>query len=102
MSKIFNRKFPKQKDDIIKKYHLVIRKGVYRYDNVTSIDKFNETQLPSKEEFYSKLNNEDILDDDYKPAQNVLRTSECKTIKDYHDLYLKSDVLLLADVFGKF
>lgn len=55
-------------------------------DYVTSIDKFNETQLPSKEEFYSKLNNEDILDDDYKHAQNVWKTFESKTIKDYHDL----------------
>lgn len=43
-----------------------------------------------------------ILEDDYKHAQNVWKTFECKTIKDYHDLYLKSDVLLLADVFGKF
>lgn len=62
------------------------QEGVYPYDYVSSISKFKETKLPPKEEFYSKLNNEDILDDDYKHAQNVWKTFECKTIKDYHDL----------------
>ena len=74
------------------------KKGVYPYDYVSSIDKFSETQLPQKAEFYSKLNNEDMSDEDYQHAQNVWKTFNCKTIKDYHDLYLKSDVLLLADV----
>ena len=78
------------------------KKGVYPYDYVSSIDKFSETQLPQKAEFYSKLNNEDMSDEDYQHAQNVWKTFNCKTIKDYHDLYLKSDVLLLADVFENF
>ena len=81
---------------------LLTRKGVYPYDYVSSIDKLFETQLPSKEEFYSKLNDEDISDEDYQHAIKVWNTFGCKTIKDYHDLYLKSDVLLLADVFEKF
>ena len=81
---------------------LLTRKGVYPYDYVSSIEKLAETQLPTKEEFYSKLNDEHITDDDYQHAIKVWNTFKCQTIKDYHDLYLKSDVLLLADVFENF
>ena len=81
---------------------LITRKGVYPYDYVSSLEKMSEKQLPPKEEFYSKLNNEDISDEDYKHAQKVFKTFDCKTIRDYHDLYLKTDVLLLADVFENF
>ena len=81
---------------------LLTRKGVYPYDYVSSLDKLSETQLPPKEEFYSKLNDEDKSDEDYQHAINVWNTLGCKTIRDYHNLYLKSDVLLLADVFENF
>ena len=72
------------------------------YYYVSSIDKFSETQLPPKLEFYSRLNDEDISEEDYQHALNVWNTFNCTTIRDYHDLYLKSDVLLLADVFENF
>ena len=79
---------------IFNNIELLTRTGVYPYH------KFNETQLPpKKKEFYSKLYNEDISDNDYEHAQNVWKNFKCKTIQDYHDLNLKSDVLLLADVF---
>ena len=81
---------------------LITRKGVYPYDYVSNLKKFSETQLPPKQEFYSKLNDEEISDEDYQHALNVFQTFNCKSIKDYHDLYLKSDVLLLADVFENF
>ena len=81
---------------------LLTRKGCYPYDNVSSIDILQETKLPSKDLFYSKLYDEHISDEDYQHAIKVGVTFNCKTLKDYHDLYLKSDVLLLADVFENF
>ena len=94
--------FYNTKREFKKNVDLLTRKGVYPYDYVSSLEKLSETQLPPKEEFYSKLNDEDISEDDYQHAINVWNTFNCKTMRDYHDLYLKSDVLLLADVFENF
>ena len=85
-----------------KALELLTRKGVYPYDYVSSIETLSETQLPPKEEFYLKLNDEDISDSDYQHALNIWSTFKCKTIRDYHNLYLKTDGLLLADVFENF
>ena len=60
---------------------LLTRKGVYPYDYVSSLDKLSETQLPPKEEFYSKLNDEEITDEDYQHAINVWNTFGCKTMR---------------------
>ena len=65
-------------------------------------EKFNETLLPIKEDFYSNLNIEDITDSDYNHAKSVFKDFEIKDLDEYHDLYLKSDTLLLADVFKNF
>ena len=84
------------------KSNLMKQKGVYCYDYMDSFDRFNETKLPKQEDFYSILNNEHISDEQYKHAQNVSNTFKFKNIGDYHDLYLKSDILLLADEFENF
>ena len=81
---------------------LLKRKGVYPYEWLDSVDKLNETQLPSKDAFYSKLNGQGIRKRDYKHAQNVWNTFNMKSMRDYHNLYNKTDVLLLADVFENF
>ena len=78
------------------------RKGVYPYDYASSVDILSETELPSKSAFYSKLNDSDISDEDYAHAKTVWEEFGCKTFRDYHDLYNKSDVLLLSDVFENF
>ena len=83
-------------------FNLMKQKGIYPYDHMDSFDRFNETQLPEKQDFYSILNNEHISDEQYKHAQNVWDTFNLKTMGDYHNLYLKSDILLLADVFENF
>ena len=78
------------------------QKGVYPYDYMNSFEKLNETQLPSQNDFYSQMNNQHITDEEYNHAQNVWNTFHLKTMGEYHNLYLQSDVLLLADVFEKF
>ena len=70
-------------------------KGVYPYEYMGDWEKFNE-----KEDFYSHLNMEDITDADYMYAKRVCKDFEIKNWGEYHDLFVQSDILLLADVFG--
>lgn len=81
---------------------LLTKKQVFPYDWLTNPDKLNETSLPSKDAFFNKLNNEGINDADYEHAQTVFKKLGCKSFKDYHDLYLTTDVLLLTDIFEHF
>ena len=69
---------------------------------MSSIEKFNEISLPLKEKFLSQLNDCGILDEDYEHEHKVWKEFDITTKSDYHDLYLKTDVLLLADVFQEF
>ena len=86
----------------LNKFTLLLRKGVYPYEYMDSWEKFDETTLPPKEAFYSNLNLEDISDEDYAHAQKVWDVFEIKNRGEYHDLYVQSDTLLLADVFENF
>ena len=67
-----------------------------------SWEKFNETTLPNKKTFYSKLYLEYITDEDYIHAEKVFEELKLKNLGEYHDLYVQSDTLLLADVFENF
>ena len=100
-SKLYHLKkhMPQDEDKFV---DLLLRKGVYPYDYMDKAEKFEETQLPSKEAFYSQLRDGEISDNDYTHAQNVYTAFNLRNLGEYHDLYLKSDVLLLADVFENF
>ena len=81
---------------------MLLRKGVYPYEHMDIWERFNETSLPSKEAFYSNLNIENIDDIDYRHGNNVFKRFKLKNLGEYHDLYIQSDTLLLADVFENF
>ena len=85
-----------------KQFRLLLRKWVYPYEYMTSWDKFKERKLPPKEAFHSNLNMSDISEYDYKHAQRVWKELNLKNLGEYHDLYLKTDVLLQSNIFEAF
>ena len=80
----------------------MLRKGVCPYEYMDNWERFNETSLPNKESFYSNLNMENIDDIDYRNGNNVFKIFKLKNLGEYHNLYVQSDTLLLADVFENF
>ena len=102
------KNLPKNGFKNISKYYtpeeveLIKQKGFYPYEFMDTEEKFNDTKLPPREVFYSKLSGKGISEKDYKHACNVWNTFKMKTFKDYHKLYNETDVLLLADVFENF
>ena len=91
-----------KKHDRIESLNLLKQKGVFPYKYMTDFSKLNATSLPSKDAFYSQLNKSGISNKDYAHAQKVWSTFSCETMKDYHHLYLKTDVLLLTDIMTEF
>ena len=102
------KNLPKDSFKNILKYYtqeqveLIRQKGFYPYEYMDTEEKFNDTKLPPKEAFYSKLAGRGISRKDYEHACNVWNTFKMKTFKEYHELYNETDVLLLADVFENF
>ena len=86
-------------DNDLNKFILLLRKGVYPYEYMDNRERFNETSLPNKESFYCSLNMENIGDNDYRHGNNVFKEIKLKNLGEYHDLYVQSDALLLADIF---
>ena len=85
----------------LNKFFLLLRKGIYPYEDMYNWGKFDETTIPPKEAFYSEVNLEDISDEDYVHVQKVWDVFEIKNRGEYHDLYVQSDTLLLALLLGR-
>lgn len=83
-------------------FNLLKRKGIFPYDYIDSVEKLNENVLPSREQFFSTLNNKECTIVDYEHALSVWSTFNCQSLNEYMLLYLKTDVLLLTDVFENF
>uniref|UniRef100_A0A1B6E827 DNA-directed DNA polymerase n=1 Tax=Clastoptera arizonana TaxID=38151 RepID=A0A1B6E827_9HEMI len=81
---------------------LLLRKGVLPYSYLDSMEKLQETSLPNRAAFYNTLSEEDISDEDYSHAQNIWKTFKIKNIREYSELYMKTEVLLLCEVFEQY
>jgi len=81
---------------------LIFQKGHFPYTYFDSLDRLRETELPEKSKFYNDLTESEIDDRQYQHAWAVWRHFDMKSFKDYHDHYMKSDVLLLSDCFQNF
>ena len=90
------------KQEFGKNYKLLTRKGIYPYDYFDNTKKYNEQKLPDKKEFFNKINNKNISDEDYNHAKNVFEKFKCENLLDYSILYLKTDICHLSDIFQKF
>ena len=82
--------------------NLLLQNSVYPYEYMDPFDRFKDTELPPIGKFHSSLTDESISQKDYKHAQKIWKTFCFETLGDYHDLHLKTDVTLLADVFQTF
>ena len=76
--------------------------GIFPYDYIDSVKKLEETRLPEKKHFYNHLTEQHVTQEDYQHAQEMWTAFNCQNLGDYHDLYMKTDVLLLADIFENF
>ena len=89
-------------DNDLNKFIMLLRKGVYPYEHIDGWDKFKEKIIPGKELFYSNLTLENISETDYAHANNIFKKFNINNLGKYHDLYVRSDTLLLADIFENF
>ena len=97
----FSRTYDFFNEDI-NKFILLLRKDVYSYEDMDSWERLDETSLLDKEAFHSSLNMENITDVNHRHARRVFKILNYKNLGEYHDLFVLSDALLLADVFENF
>ncbi|XP_023312147.1 uncharacterized protein LOC111692389 [Anoplophora glabripennis] len=83
-------------------FNLLTKKGVYPYDFMDSFAKFNIQSLPEQPHFYNRLEDKNISSKQFAHAQKVWNTFKIQNLGEYTDLYMKTDILLLADVFEQF
>lgn len=77
---------------------LVLRKGIFPYDFITGLEKLETTHLPPATSFHNKLTKTDITPAEYQHCQNIWSTLNMTSMEEYMRLYVKTDVLLLADI----
>ena len=97
MKKLFKYTF-KPCNNVADNFFLFLRKGVYPYGYIDEWEKLNDISLPEKGDFYSNLNMENFTDSNYKHAKRVCKDFEIKYLREYHNLYFKSDALLLVEL----
>ena len=86
---------------LLRKEYMDTYEYMNTYEYMDSWERFDEAFLPKKY-FYGSLNMENITSVEYRYAKRVFKNFNNKNIGDYHDLYVRSDILLLADVFENF
>lgn len=97
-----DKKLIKQFTQTEERFNLLNKKGFYPYDWFDSIDKLNYNGLPEQKDFFNILTDSHINNNDYEHAKKVYNTFNCNNFADYHDLYLTTDILGLADLFEAF
>ena len=84
------------------KMKLLSQKGVYPYRYINSFDRLGKDNLPTRDAFYNDLSETDISEEDYLHAETVWNVLHIQNMEEYHDIYMETDVHLLADVFENF
>ena len=80
----------------------LLKKCIYPYEYMHSFERLGENKLQDEEKFYSSLSGKGITDEEYTHTKRVWTTFGCKNLGDYHNLYVATDSLLLADVYENF